>query len=220
MAVIDSPWCYCSPLNAVTRRMRDLGWYQSWFPRFLTTVPLLVASGIDNGSALEIGPGPGYLGLEWLKSTNNTTLVGLDASTDMVSIARHNTVEYSFAGRAKYILGDAHRMPLGDSQFDCVLSSASLHEWTEPGRVLDEVSRVLKPGGKWYITDLRRDISNASKWAVWFVIPKPLRPYFLASLADSYTIEEIKDILGGTRLNRSTVHKSWYGLTIVGQKTG
>jgi len=218
MTVIDSPWSYCGPLNTVTRRMRDLGWYQSWFPKFLTTVPLLVASGIDKGNALEIGPGPGYLGLEWLKSTNNTTLVGLDASTDMVNIARHNTVEHRFADRAKYILGDAHNMPLGDSQFDCIFSSASLHEWTEPGRVLDEVSRVLKPDGKWYITDLRRDISNSLKWTVWFVIPKPLRPYFLASLGDSYTMEEIKDILGGTRLNRSSVHKGWCGLTIVGQK--
>lgn len=32
----------------------------------------IIRSGLDHGSALEIGPGPGYLGLEWLRQTKNT----------------------------------------------------------------------------------------------------------------------------------------------------
>jgi len=35
----------------------------------------IIKFGITNGNALEIGPGPGYLGLEWLKKTTGTTLI-------------------------------------------------------------------------------------------------------------------------------------------------
>jgi len=42
------------------RGMRDRGWIETH---------ALIKSGIQQGHALEVGPGPGYLGLEWLKNT-------------------------------------------------------------------------------------------------------------------------------------------------------
>ena len=50
----------------------------------------IINSGITRGAALEIGPGPGYLGLEWLKHTRGTTLKGLDISADMIAVAQRN----------------------------------------------------------------------------------------------------------------------------------
>jgi len=47
-----------------------------------------IKSGITHGLALEIGPGPGYLGLEWLKKTNETDLMLLEISPDMITIAK------------------------------------------------------------------------------------------------------------------------------------
>jgi ubiquinone/menaquinone biosynthesis C-methylase UbiE len=203
----------------MAKRMRDKGWYQHKSPKFLTTVPLLVAAGINMGDALEIGPGPGYLGLEWLKDTNGTTLTGLDISTDMVEIAKRNAAEYAFTKRAKYLLADAASIPFSDNRFDCVFSSASLHEWADVRQVLNEIARVLRPGGSYYITDLRRCMSNLWKWVVWFMAwPKEVRPYFIASVNESYTIEEIEDILSGTQLRNASVSKIWYGLKIIGQK--
>ncbi len=211
---------YCQTLNAMARRMRDKGWYQLKFPKFLITVPLLIASGINMGDTLEIGPGPGYLGLEWLKNTNGTTLTGLDVSTDMVEIAKHNAAEYELAERARYLLADAADIPFRNNRFDCVFSNASLHEWVSPRQVLNEIARVLRPGGSYYITDLRRCMSNLWKWIVWFMAwPKEVRPYFIASVNESYTIEETKDILRDTQLRNSSVSKTWYGLAITGQKT-
>lgn len=210
---------YCQTLNAMARRMRDKGWYQLKFPKFLTTVPLLIAAGINRGDTLEIGPGPGYLGLEWLKNTNGTTLTGLDVSTDMVEIAKHNAAEYEFTERARYLLADASDIPFRNNRFDCVFSNASLHEWVSPRQVLNEIDRVLRPGGSYYITDLRRCMSNLWKWIVWFMAwPKEVRPYFMASVNESYTIEEVKDILRDTQLRNSSVSKAWYGLTITGQR--
>jgi len=210
---------YCQTLNAMARRMRDKGWYQLKFPKFLTTVPLLIAAGINRGDTLEIGPGPGYLGLEWLKNTNGTTLTGLDVSADMVEIAKLNAAEYKFTERARYLLADASDIPFGNNRFDCVFSNASLHEWVSPRQVLSEVARVLRPGGSYYITDLRRCMSSLWKWIVWFMAwPKEVRPYFMASVNESYTIEEVKDILRDTQLRNSSVSKAWYGLTITGQR--
>jgi ubiquinone/menaquinone biosynthesis C-methylase UbiE len=203
----------------MARRMRDKGWYQLKFPKFLLTVPLLIAAGINRGDTLEIGPGPGYLGLEWLRGTNGTTLTGLDVSPDMVEIAKRNVAEYEFTERVRYLLADACDIPFRSNRFDCVFSNASLHEWVNPRQVLNEIARVLRPGGSYYITDLRRCMSSLWKWIVWFMAwPKEVRPYFIASVNESYTIEEVKDILGDTRLRNSSVSKTWYGLKITGQK--
>ena len=210
---------YCQTLNAMARRMRDKGWYQLKFPKFLITVPLLIAFGINRGDALEIGPGPGYLGLEWLKDTNGTTLTGLDVSTDMIEMAKRNAAEYELTGRVKYLLADASDIPFRNNRFDCVFTNASLHEWVSPRQVLDEIARVLKPGGSYYITDLRRCMSSLWKWIVWFMAwPREVRPYFIASVNESYMIEEVKDILSGTQLRNARVSKTWYGLKITGQK--
>ena len=46
--------------DTMQRHLRDRGWIET---------NALIKSGITKGKALEIGPGPGYLGLEWLKKT-------------------------------------------------------------------------------------------------------------------------------------------------------
>ena len=67
------------------RRMRDKGWIET---------DAIIKSGIRSGHVLEIGPGPGYVGLEWLRKTEGTDLTGLDISPDMVSMAEGNANEY------------------------------------------------------------------------------------------------------------------------------
>jgi len=210
---------YCRTLDDMARQMRDRGWYRFRIPRFLTTVPVLVAAGIDRGDALEIGPGPGYLGLEWLKRTRGTTLTGLDISAEMVELARSNAEQYGLAERAKYVLADASDMPFEDKRFNCVFSTASLHEWLDPGRVLNEVARVLTPGGSYYVADLRRCMSRLWKRVVWLLArPTEVRPYFMASVDDSYRLEEVKAIVRDTLLSNSRVCKALYGLRITGQR--
>ena len=66
----------------------------------------IIKSGITHGIALEIGPGPGYLGLEWLKKTNGTILRGVDISKEMIKIAEENAGEYRLQNRVKYVQSD------------------------------------------------------------------------------------------------------------------
>ena len=108
--------------DTMSRKLRDRG---------VIETDRVIRSGIDAGLSLEIGPGPGYLGLEWLKKTPNTRLRGLDMNLEMISKAECNAREYGLQRRATYVLGDAHDMPFDDAMFDGVFTNGSRIE--EPG---------------------------------------------------------------------------------------
>lgn len=123
--------------DEMQRRLRDKGWIET---------KDIINSGITKGCALEIGSGPGYLGLEWLKQTGGTTLKGLDISQDMLSIAERNAKEYGFSKRVEYIHGKGDRIPFKDGSFDAVFTNGSLHEWSHPEETFNEIGRVVKKG--------------------------------------------------------------------------
>jgi ubiquinone/menaquinone biosynthesis C-methylase UbiE len=184
---------------------------------YLDTTKLLKA-GIVNGTALEIGPGPGYLGIDWLTKTTGTHLTGLDMSADMLAAARKNAEEFRVEDRVEYVLGNARQILSGEATFDAVFSNGSLHEWTNPEIVMNEIFRVLKPGGIYYISDLRRDIQVHARLLIQIAIPKERRPGFLSSLNASYTTGEIIPILKQTRLRGAKVTRELWTLTITGTK--
>ncbi len=192
------------------RIMRDRGW---------DNLDTFFKAGIISGNVLEIGPGPGYIGLEWLKKSSNSRLTGCEISPNMIKLAEKNSEEYGFEERARYIQGNAMRMPFEDEAFDAVFSNGSLHEWEDPIRVFNEIFRVLKPGGKYCLTDMRRNINPFVKWSIYFLSkPKKIRPGFLSSLNAAYTEDEIIELLGKSRLKNASVKKDFLGLNIFGDK--
>lgn len=210
---------YYKAFDMATRMMRDRGWYKAKYAKFGLTVPMLIKAGINKGTVLEIGPGPGYLGLEWLNSTEHTgyaTLVAIDHSRDMLEIAKRNRREYSRS--PLYYFGDASNLPWVNHTFDGVFSSASMHEWDDPVQVFREIKRVLKPGAPFVIADLRRDtsllIKLIVKLAAW---PGLIRRDFTTSFARSYTIEEVESMLNKAGITDFRVEKSLYTLIIRGR---
>lgn len=197
--------------NSMMRNLRDKGWMET---------DHIIKSGITYGLALEIGPGPGYLGLEWLKKTESTFLLAVEISPEMTKIAESNAREYGLEGRVKYVKGDAHQIPFDDNTFDGVFANGSLHEWSQPVRVFDEVYRVLKPGAKYFISDMRRDMNPFVRWFMKLMVkPKEIRPGFVSSINASYTIDEIRSVLGQSKLKESVVAKTFMGFEITGVKS-
>ena len=178
----------------------------------------LTEAGITSGVALEVGPGPGYLGIDWLTKTKDTILKGLDLSADMIMVAERNAKEFHVDDRVEYVLGDAKQMLFLDETFDAVFSNGSLHEWSDPKAVLSEIYRVLKPGGVYYISDLRRDITLFARLLLQIAIPRERKKGFLSSLNASYTTEEIAPILSGTPLKKANVMRELWTMVITGRK--
>jgi len=56
---------------------------------------------------------------------------------------------------------DAHSRPFDDDAFDLIVCRAAFKNFSEPDRALNEMWRVLKPGGRALIIDLRKDVSPA-----------------------------------------------------------
>lgn len=196
--------------DQMMKRLRDKGWMET---------SQIIKSGIDKGLALEVGPGPGYLGLEWLKKTSNTQLMALDVSPDMIQLAEKNAQEYGLSQRVSYVLGNALSMPFEDETYDAVFSSGSLHEWEEPQKVFNEINRVLKPGGLYFIGDLRRDMNPLLKWfLIWSTKPKEIIPGLITSIQASYTLKEIIDILQESQLQPTSVKKDPIGISVIGRK--
>ncbi|MFZ6031164.1 MAG: class I SAM-dependent methyltransferase [Chloroflexota bacterium] len=196
--------------DQMQRNFRDKGWIET---------KALIASGITQGHALEIGHGPGYLGLEWLAQTENTTLTGFDISPDMSALARRNAQEYGLAARSEYRLGNCNHLPFDDDTFDAVFTNGSLHEWTEPQASFDEMWRVLKPGGRYFISDLRRDINFLILGFLWLgTRPTAMRPGLMTSVGAAYTPAELCTLLERTRLKGALLSANAIGVEICGAK--
>ena len=192
--------------DEMQRRFRDKGWMET---------KAIIQSGIDAGSVLEVGPGPGYLGLDWLKQTDGTRLTGLDISPDMISVARRNAAGYGLAERAEYVHSDSAQMPFADNTFDAAFSNGSLHEWSDVCGALKEIRRVLKPQGRMFISDLRRDMIAPLKWLMWLAVrPKAIRPGLLSSINASYIKPEIEQLLRDSGFEEFSVSCNPMGLQI------
>lgn len=114
-----------------------------------------MADGLPEGAnVLEVAPGPGYLAIE-LAKLGKQHVTGLDISTTFVEIATKNAVQEGV--QVDFQQGNASRMPFGESSFDLILCRAAFKNFSEPGATLREMRRVLRPGGRAVIIDLRKD---------------------------------------------------------------
>jgi len=117
-----------------------------------------VASELPAGSAvLEVAPGPGYFAIE-LAKLGAYRITGLDISETFVGIAQRNAAEAEV--NVDFRQGNASAMPFPDESFDFLLCRAAFKNFSEPVDALREMRRVLKPGGRGVIIDLRPDASR------------------------------------------------------------
>ena len=101
---------------------------------------------------VDIGCGEGYLTLEaarWARS-----VVGIDRSDEVLERAKALATRRQI-GNTTWKKGDLSRLPLKEASMDVAILSQSLHHATDPERALSEAVRVLRPGGRLLLLDLR-----------------------------------------------------------------
>ena len=79
--------------------------------------------------------------------------LGVDPSPGMIRIATEQTRDHACADRIQFIEGPAEKLPLESGSTNVVLAINSLHHWARPDVGLEEVWRVLAPGGRFLIGD-------------------------------------------------------------------
>jgi len=90
---------------------------------------------------LEVGSGLGILANDVAASTTGVDLVGLEVSAEQLAATRPRP-------GVTFVQGDAHALDFPDTSFDVVYARYLLEHVAAPDRVLREMRRVVKPGGR------------------------------------------------------------------------
>jgi ubiquinone/menaquinone biosynthesis C-methylase UbiE len=152
------------------------------------------------GTLADIGCGPGYLTTSITRKYRHLHVVGFDTSLEMIRTATLNTSSLGLSDRVEFREGDVSSLPVPEGALDFVVSTLSLHHWSNPGLGLAEFHRVLKPGGQLLVFDLRRDSWHFFYWIIRFaqmgIVPAALRRVNepTGSLLSSYTRAEVENL--------------------------
>jgi ubiquinone/menaquinone biosynthesis C-methylase UbiE len=184
----------------------------------LATVVQQVREMLPAGSyILEVAPGPGDLAIELARLGYHVS--GLDISRSFVEMAQARARQARVD--AEFLHGNASDMPLEANRFDFIVCRAAFKNFSEPVEAIREMYRVLKPGGKALIIDLRGDASleeiNAMVDAMGLnrinaFMTRWTFKHFL--LKNAYTKEQIQAFAAQTHFGDCEIHTDLVGMQI------
>lgn len=119
---------------------------------FLYDFTIGVMNPSDNQSILEIGFGNGKFFDKIFPKAKGLKVTGLDFSETMFNAARENNKEAIANGNLNLQMGSSDKLPFPDNSFDKIFCINVIYFWDEPQKHLQEMQRVLKPGGRFYAT--------------------------------------------------------------------
>ncbi|MGW4482725.1 class I SAM-dependent methyltransferase [Amycolatopsis sp. NPDC004368] len=117
-----------------------------------TSAAALAEQLLEGADVLEVAPGPGFHAVELARLGLNVT--GLDVSRTFVQLATDYAREQGV--EAEFVHGDVAKMPFADGSFDFLITQAAFKNFADPVDALDEMWRVLRPGGVALVQDLRK----------------------------------------------------------------
>ncbi len=167
--------------------------------------------GVAEGKVLDIGTGPGLIPILLAARGPGLSLTGVDLSEPMLQKASDAAEEAGVADRLDFRTGDAKSLPFSERSFDLVLCNSLLHHLPDPLALLNEISRVSKPGGAILLRDLRRPSRLEFPFhAGWFGrhYSGLMRQLYRDSLRAAYTRGELEELahrskLAGVRVFRT-----------------
>ncbi len=156
---------------------------------------------------LEIGFGAGTDHLQWARA--GARCHGVDLTDAAVEVTRARLALYGFESELQR--SDAETLPYPDSRFDVVYSWGVIHHTEQPERIIAEIHRVLRPGGRFigmmygrhsaraFVLWLRQGLLKGRPWrsfgdVIW---------HHMESVGTkAYTVRELRDLFGQFRTVR------------------
>ena len=150
----------------ISDRLYQLGpgrYYQPAYRRIAEAI------GLENGTFLDVGCGPGWLCLHVAAGKLDIDAVGIDHSPDMVSAARRNK-----GNRLNITIREmsAAAIKFPAETFDAAAAVQTIHHWNDVDGILAEVHRVLKDGGRFFLYEADKNcdevpsgwVGRSGKW--------------------------------------------------------
>jgi ubiquinone/menaquinone biosynthesis C-methylase UbiE len=163
---------------------------------------------------LEVAPGPGYLAVDL--ALRGYAVSAVDISKSFVRIARQHAIDAGVDVDVRH--GDAAHVPFADTSFDYVVCMAAFKNFTDPISAINEMHRVLKPGGQASIFDLRKDATRDEiKAAVrdmklsWFNTHVMLWTFQLMLLRLAYTHDQLQNMAVRSRFGSGDIESNGIG---------
>lgn len=165
--------------------------FMNWCHAPLTNWGLSFVDFQEGWTMLDIGCGGGATLRRLLKRSNNSKVYGIDISEESVAKARKTNADV--LDKQIFVQqGSATELPYNDGMFDLVTAVETIYFWPEFPKCLQEVRRVLKPGGQFAIMV---EVVNAdSKWTD------------LVDGMNAYSPEELKFLLEEAGFIHTEIH--------------
>jgi len=172
----------------------------------------------EDSSVLEVAPGPGYFCIE-LAKLGSYSITGLDLSHTFVKMASKHAAEAGV--NVDFKQGSASKLPFPSQTFDFLVCRAAFKNFAQPVDALKEMCRVLKPGGRGLIIDLKRNASPDeisqgvdAMGLTWFnrILTKAV--FKTTLLKNAYTREEFQDMLWEVKFKDYEIKEDYMGFEI------
>jgi ubiquinone/menaquinone biosynthesis C-methylase UbiE len=191
--------------------------------RFRNAAALVAARLPAGGRVLEVAPGPGYLAIELAQ--RGYLVSAVDISRSFVRMVEENARGAGVDVDVRH--GNASQLPFADASFDFVVCMAAFKNFSDPRGAIDEMHRVLTPGGRASIFDLRKDATPDEIAAevrqmrlsrIDALVTRLTFRFML--LPAAYTRRQLADMAAGSRFGASEVAVDGIGLELRLVKNG
>lgn len=205
-------------LNHILSMGIDVSWRKKVVKLVKSTQPAQV---------LDIATGTGDLAIMLAEATD-AKITGFDLSAGMLEVGRKKVAEKKLDNRIEMIQGDAENMPFPDNSFDCITVAFGVRNFENLKKGLDEIYRVLKPGGKFIILEFSQPENFPMKQLYGFYSKNilPLIGRIISKDKSAYTYlpesvkafpygEEMKNILKNSNFIKVVNKKLTFGISSI-----
>ena len=164
-------------------------------------VPTAVADLHEGETVLDLGSGAGADVLISARRVGSSgKAIGIDMTDEMLELARRNAAEAGVRN-AEFVKGYLEELPLADATVDVVISNCVINLSGDKHKVLAEAARVLKPGGRFAVSDViadpDMDDSAKADMAAW-----------TGCIAGALTEQEFRQALSAAGLVEPEIHQT------------